>query len=596
VVAVVALALAGYVTKGLLTNPYDHVLTNNVADQSLFEWVLAYGVYVLGHGADPYFTTLMNVPFGVNLASNTSVTAYAVLFAPLTRLAGVQVTFVTILVLNLAGSAFAWYLFLQRWLVKSRVAAAIAGLFCGFAPGMISHANGHLNFTSAWVAPLLLWWVLKLREPGRWLRNGAILGVLVAVCFSVAAEGLFLVALACGIFVFVWSLSRATWAEARAAAPTMLAALGVTAAVAGALLAYPLYMFLAGPQHFSGTGMNQQKYAEDLGAYLSYPTRSLAGWAGLSDPQMAPNRTEENSFLGPVLLVLLMVTLIVLYRRAAPGRRATLRALVTVGAAFLLMSVGPHLEVLHHQTDIAMPYAVLRHLPMFDSALPARFALVVTAVAAIVLALAADHLVSRSPRWSWASIAGVAVFAVALLPLVPLPVKTRNRTPEPAFIAQGLWKQYVPENGVLSPLPFTNNVTNDGFRWQAYTMARGGRQFRIPDGYLLVPGTKGADGRGQLGPTPRPTSALFYRAAVQNKVSPITETDRTRARRDFAYWDLDGVFLADEINGPGGRMHRDAAATVATDLLGPPQRVGGVLFWPIRPGVDPVPGRAGVKG
>jgi hypothetical protein len=28
--------------------------------------------------------------------------------------------------------------------------------------------------------------------------------------------------------------------------------------------------------------------------------------------------------------------------------------------------------------------------------------------------------------------------------------------------------------------------------------------------------------------------------------------------------------------------------TTATELLGPPQRDGGVLVWRIRPGVDPV--------
>ena len=94
----------------------------------------------------------------------------------------------------------------------------------------------------------MLWWVLKLREPGRWLRNGAILGLLVAVGFSIAAEGLFFTALASGVFLITWSLARATRAEARAALPTVLKALGVTAVVAGALLAYPLYMHFAGPQ------------------------------------------------------------------------------------------------------------------------------------------------------------------------------------------------------------------------------------------------------------------------------------------------------------------------------------------------------------
>jgi hypothetical protein len=269
-VAVVALAMAFYVLHGLWQDPYDNVLLENVGDTAFFEWTMSYGVYVLGHGADPFFTWLMNAPIGVNLAANTSVTVYAVLLYPITKLAGPQVTFVTVLTLNLAGSAFAWYLFLGRWLVRNRLAAAIGGLFCGFAPGFVAHANGHLNWTSGWVAPVVIWWLLKLREKGRWLRNGLILGLALAIGFSVAAEGLFFTALAGGLFVIVWSLARATRAEARAALPTVLAALAVTAVVAGALLAYPLHMHFAGPETFAGTGFNQRRYSEDTMAFLAY--------------------------------------------------------------------------------------------------------------------------------------------------------------------------------------------------------------------------------------------------------------------------------------------------------------------------------------
>jgi hypothetical protein len=585
-VAVIALTLAGYVTHGLWADPYDQVLSQNVGDQSFFEWALAYGVSVIGHGANPFFTNLMNVPPGVNLAANTSITVYAVLFAPLTKLAGPQVTFVTVLTLNLAASAFAWYLFLLRWLVERRVAAAIGGLFCGFAPGFISHANGHLNFTSGWIAPAVLWWVLKLREPGRWLRNGAVLGGVLAVGFSIAAEGLFFTALAAGVFVLTWSLATATRAEARAAAPTVLAGLGVTVVVAGALLAYPLYMHFAGPQTFSGTGFNQRHYSEDVAAYLSFSSRSLAGWAGLDSAFLASNPTEETSFLGLPLIILTVVSLIVLWRRATPGRRATLRALIMVGVVFMVLSWGPRLRVFQYETTIPMPYAALSRLPLFNSALPARFALVVTGVVAVVLALAADRLLTEPVRPTQLHTAFAAGFAVALVPIVPLPLLTTHRAPEPAFISQGLWKAYVPEGGVLSALPFAVNTADDGQRWQAYTMARGGRQFRMPGGYFLGPG--GLNGTGRVGAPWRQTDWMFFRSAAYGYVGPINDYDREQARRDFAYWGIDAVFLTDELTGPYGPLFRAAVEITATDLLGPPERVGGVLVWRIRPGVDPV--------
>jgi hypothetical protein len=581
-VVVIALGMAFWVTQGLWAQPYNHTLTHNSGDQVFFEWVLGYGVHLLGHGGDPFFTTAMNTPLGVNLAANTSITAYALLFAPVTRLAGPQISFVTILTLNLAGSAVAWYLFLLRHLVRRRLAAAVGGLFCGFAPGFVAHANGHLNFTAGWIGPLVVWRVLKLREPGRWFRNGAVLGVLLAVCFTIAAEALFFTALATAVFLLTWALARANRAEVRAAVPTVLRAGAVSATVAGALLAYPLYMHFAGPQTFDRTGFNQRHYVEDVIAYLSYSDRSLAGWAGLSSSWLAPNPTEETSFLGLPLVVLAVCALVLLRRRAGAGRRATLRALAVVATVFLVLSWGPALHVLGAETPIRLPYAALAGLPLFDAALPGRFALVVSCVVGIVLALLVDRLGDEPKR---VRLPYAAAFAVALVPLIPLPVLTMSRAPEPAFIADGRWHRYVPAGGGMSALPFATNVTPDAQRWQAYTLARGGPQFRMPDGYFLGPG--GRNGSGRLGAPWRHTDWLFFRAAVYGYVGAITDADRAAARSDFAYWHINAVFLPDQITGQDGILFRTAVETTATELLGPPQRDGGVLVWRIRPGVDP---------
>jgi hypothetical protein len=585
-VAAIALALAWWVTEGLWSDPFGHVIAENTGDHAFFEWVLAYGVEIMRHGLNPFLTDMMNTPDGVNLAANTSILVDAVLFAPVTVLAGPQISFVTILTLNLAASAFAWYLFLLRFLVRRRVAAAVGGLFCGFGPGFVAHANGHLNWTSGWIAPLIIWWVIKLREPDRWLRNGIVLGVLLAACFSIAAEGLFFVALAIVVFVVAWSLPRANRAEARDAAPTVLRALVVTAAVAGVLLEYPLHLHFAGPQTFTGTGFNQRVFSEDLAAYVSYPGRSLAGWAGMDSEWLAPNRTEETSFLGLPLIVLAVCGMAFVRRRSNPGRRATLLALSTVGVVFFLLSLGPRLHILGRETTIVLPYAILARLPLFNSALPLRFALVVTCVVGVILALIADRLLRRPMPGVWTHTAYAAGFAVALVPLIPLPVTTTDRAPEPAFIADGTWREFVPPGGAMSALPFATNVTPDGQRWQAYTMARGGRQWKMPDGYFLGPG--GEDGVGRIGAPSRPTDRLFYRAAVYGYVPRLSDEDREQARQDFAYWGLDAVFLPDQIKGQYGILFRAAVEVVATELLGPPERVGGVLVWRIRPGVDPV--------
>ncbi|WP_127547380.1 DUF2079 domain-containing protein [Actinoplanes sp. OR16] len=585
-VALIALVLAVYVTNGLWRDPYRHGLSDNIGDQAWFEWLLGYGVYMLSNGADPYFTHMMNAPLGVNLAANTSITVYTVLFAPLTHLAGPQVTFVTILTLNLAGSAFAWYLFFRRWLAVSPFAAGLAGLFCGFAPGFVAHANGHLNWSAGWVAPFVLWRVMKLREEGRWLRNGLLLGLALAIGFSVAPEGLFYVAIASGIFIGVWSCAKAVRHEALAAFGTVVKALAVAAAVAGVLLAYPLYMHFGGPQTFSGTGFNQRFFVEDVAAYLSYASRSLGALVGLGS-DLGPNRTEETSFFGVPLMILMVVAFVMLWRRADPGRRATLRAVGVTGLAFLILSWGPRLNFAGGELPIPLPYAALAHLPLFDAALPLRFALAVVGVFGILLALLVDKI-QTFPRKNLL----IAALAVSLVPIFPLPLRVQERSPEPDFISNGTWQQYVSENGVLSALPFALNVHADGQRWQAYTMARGGAQFRIPDGYFLGPMTTGEEGKkqmGRIGAPPLATDWLFTRAALYGYVPRLTNADRIQARFDFRYWGVEAVFLPDEITGSDHKiLFRSAVLTAATDLLGEPERVDDVLLWRIRPGVDPV--------
>ncbi|UQU63293.1 DUF2079 domain-containing protein [Couchioplanes caeruleus] len=585
-VALLCLATAYWVTSGLWENPYRRSLSFNEGDHAFFEWLLGYGVQILRNGANPFHTDLLNAPVGVNLAANTSITVLAVLFAPLTMLAGAQISYVTILTLNLAVSAYGWYFLLHAHAVRHRSAAAIGGLFCGFAPGWIAHANGHLNWTAGWLAPAILWWVLKLRASRRWLRDGIVLGVLMAAGFTIAAEMLFSIALATAIFVIAWSAGRATWPQARAAAPTTLAALGVSALVAGALLAYPLYMHFAGPGSFSGTGFDQRRFVEDAAGYLVYPLQSLAGLAGIERGDLASNQTEAASFFGAPLLILIVVGTALLWWSGDRRRRALMRALTIVGLLFTVLSLGPRFNWFNKEYDFPLPYAALAHLPIFDSALPARMALVVACVIGTTLALLADRVLTPRLRLRWRVTWAVA-FAAALVPIFPRPLLTSERSPEPRFIADGSWERYVPEGGVMSALPYAASSTPDAQRWQAYTMARGGPQFGMPDGYFLGPG--GPDGTGRVGAPERRTDMMWRHIAVTGYAYDIDNYDRAKVRGDLAYWKIDALFIPDRISGKDGILFRAALVHTMEELFGPGERVEDVLVWRVRPGIDPMP-------
>jgi len=577
-----AVALAVWVTSGLWADPDGRAVIVNSGDQAFFEWLLSYGAHALTHGENLLFTRLVNAPDGVNLAVNTSITVLAVVAAPLTFAVGPSAAFLVVLTLNLAATALAWYWLLSRQLVRSPWAALLGGLFIGFAPGMVSHANAHLNWTAGWLVPLLVWRVLRLREPGRWLRNGVLLGVLVAIAFSIAAEGLFFTALACGVFLTTWAAHAARRAEARAALPAFLRGLCVTAVVASALLAYPLWLHFFGPQRFHGTGFDPRIHAEDVLAYGAFPQRSLAGAAGL-DTSLAPNPTEENSFFG-LPLVILVIACFALLWRADAGRRATLRALAITAGVFTVLSWGPRLKIAEAITPVPLPYALLGHLPVFNAALPARLALVVGPVVGILLAFAGDRLATAPPGRRRRTIVRAAVL-VALLPLVPVPLLTADREPVPDFITSGAWRDYVSPGGVLTPVPFTLDVTPDGQRWQADAMARRQGEFAIPSGFFLGPG--GPGGRGRIGPVPRSTDALLLEVARTGVVPSITDEDRAAAHADLRHWKVEAVVLADEVHGAKFEIHEDALMQTTTALLGPPERVRDVWVWQVATGARP---------
>ncbi len=578
IVTLVALALAVWVTSGLWRDPNGRAITVNSSDQALFEWLLAFGGHTVTHLQNPLFTYLINVPDGVNLAVNTSITVYAVVFAPLTYLIGPPATFLVILTLNLAATAVAWYWLLSRHLVDSRLAAAIGGLFIGFSPGMVSHANAHLNWTAGWLVPLLVWRVFALRRTGHWWRDGVLLGLLVAVAFSIAAEGLFFTALALGVFVAVWALHPANRAEARAVLPSFLRGLAVTAVVAGVLLAYPLWLHFAGPQRFHGTGFDAVIHSEDIAAYAAYPRRSLAGEAGFGT-SLAPNPSEENSFFGLPLLVLAVGCFVLVWRRADPGRRATLWALGVLAVVFGTLSFGPVAKVDGHRTDLPMPFDLFGHLPVVNAALPARLALVVTPVIGLLLAYAVDQLRRQPPRRA-AAVAWTVGFVVALVPLFPTPLLTIEREPIPRFITSGAWREYVSPGGTLTPAPLTLDVYPDGQRWQAYALANRQGEFAIPSGFFLGPG--GPDDRGRIGPVPRPFGALLDQAARTGLPPIVTEGTREEVQADLVHWRIETVVLADEVHGAKWPVDEDAVRRTLTMLFGEPERVEDVWLWRVQ--------------
>lgn len=555
-------ALAVLVLIRLWADPSGRVLSHNDDDHGFFLFVVAHGERVLFHGDNPFFSDRLNVPDGVNIMANTTVLALTLPVAPITHFLGAAVSVVLLLTLGLAGTAAAWYWVFSRHLVTNRTAAWIGALWCGFCPAMVSHANGHINFVSQFVVPFIVWQVLRLREPGRAVRGGVTLGLLIVLQVFVNEEVLLFAALTLGVFVIAYALMARS--EARAVAGRVAAGVGVAAITSGVLLAYPLWWQFTGKGSYQGQPFTPDEYVTDLLSLGAYARQSLAGNSYVAGV-LSVSGTEENTFFGLPLLVLLVIGMRLVWRSVAA------RSVAIAGLVMLLVSMGPHLRVSGTTTTIPLPFGLISHLPVINLVSVTRFAMVTATVVGVLLALIIDRgvrLTGRSRRWFLIGL------AVALVPVLPKPLPTIPAAPLPPFIADGMWRDYVADDRSLVPVPLPEVTTGrEAMRWAGLSNLA----FRVPRGYFMGPADPPGNLTGSWNAPHRPTSVLLWKVREYGQIPPLTPEDRSAAVADLTYWRAAVVVLV-----PGSR-NVDALGVTLTDLLGRgPQQVGGVLLWDVR--------------
>jgi hypothetical protein len=553
--------LAVFVMFRLWLDPNGRVLSGNKDDHGFFLFTMAHGERVLFHGANPLSDDRLNVPGVVNMIANTSVLGVSLPMAPVTHFFGPGVSVVFLLTLGLAGTAAAWYWVLSRHFVRSRAAAWVGGLWCGFAPAMISHANAHVNFVNAWLVPFIVLQVVRLREPGRVWRGGGTLGLLLVVQAFLNEEVLLFTALALGAFVVAYALSdrRGAMREAR----HFLAGLGVAGSIALVLLAYPLWWQFTRGGSYHGQPFEPDKFVTDLAALGSFARQSVAGNVTLARA-LSVSATEDDTFFGPFGLLMIIVSMVVLWRSRAA------RATAIAGIAVLVASLGTRLRVGSVVTPVPLPFALIRHLPLIDLVSVVRLGMVAAVIAGVLLALATDRLPSFSPKRRRLFVAGLVL---ALVPLAPKPLATFTAPPVPAFLADGTWRQYVTGDRTLVTVPLPEVTTGrEGMRWAALT----GLDIPMPRGYFMGPANPPGDLTGSWTAPPRPTSTMLRTIVFTGRAPVVDDTVRAWFRADLAYWRAAVVVLVPSAT------HADVLLSTVTQALGPPRLVGGVQLWDVR--------------
>ncbi|MGH9920850.1 MAG: hypothetical protein ACRD6W_18520 [Nitrososphaerales archaeon] len=574
----------------LVTHDFGAALPSGSADPGQEAWFLAWLPHALGAGANPFSSGAVFAPSGVNLLDNTSMDLLGLLFAPVTVTAGPVASLDVAVLLAPALSALAAFALCRRYVSWSPAAFA-GGLCFGFGPFLTGDLRyGHLDLTWLALLPLIFCCLdaLVVRGTRRPLLMGATLATLVVGQFFVSTEMLAITALTAAVVAVVVSIA---WP--RTALPHLAAAwrgLVPAAAVTVAALAYPLWFVVRGPHHVAGPVWHH------LGAIATSLAATVQPRAELPGVQFISG--SNGSYLGVPLLAVVAIGAIVLWRS-----RILRIALVAALVAYIA-SLGYELHAAKQALGVALPAAVLGHVPLLDSIAPERFAAMVDLFCGLALAVVIDrarrwdrpqkrgavamlHVGGReptagsppaasTPAQPAASLLVVLSAAIGAFALVPFAALGRwpytvTAVRRPAAFAQPTIGEQLTNGGARVPtlaiFPDSPAWTSDEMVWQA----QDGFSFSLADGYAIVPGV---DQRAVESPRADALWLVLAAGSLHRLHLPLSGTTRAAVLGDLRDLGVDEVVVV-----PGAEGSSAVRGAMREVLRAPGREQGGAVQW-----------------
>ncbi len=531
-------------------------------DLAFTTWFLSWTPYALLHGHDPLFTDFLNYPSGVNVMWNVSLPLPGLLMAPLTLAFGPVASYNVLSALAFWTAGWSAYVVIRRW-APWRPAAFAGGLLFQLSPYMIGQQLGHLHMNLVALIPLILLCLdeLLVRQRGRAWRWGALLGVLAAAQLLLAEEVLASVGLVGLAGLLVLALLHPRQVAARIGYAGTGAAV---AAVSFAVLAgYPLYVEFLGRQALHGAVQLTDRFSVDLLEVVVPSRRVLLRNGATVDiaARFTGNLAENGAYLGITLVA--VVLLVALVNR----RLATVRTLAALLLTTFVLSLGNYLHINGTVTRVAMPFRLVRGVPLLESVTPTRLAVFTSLFAGALLAVGLDRLHAR-PGARPALPAALALLALA--PLAPQLAWGYTDTEVPGYYRSAA-VQRIPERSVALMVPFPNRVDSRPELWQATA----GMRFKSPGGYVLTPGD---NGRPTFGGVPSAVSGALRRIVLGRPLPALTPAFLGQLRGDLRRWQARTVIVTEH-------DHMDRTLTLLTAVLHrPPVRDEDAFVWY---GVDP---------
>ena len=527
-------------------------------DPALFLWFFQWPATALAHGENPFYSTALFHPAGINLLAQTSVTGLSLPLVPVTWIWGPVASLNVASTLTPALTAFTAFVVMRRW-VSWTPAAFLGGLLYGFSPFVLTSLEfAHLMTAALMLLPLILAVldeiIVRQRHSPVWA--GGILGLLVFAQFFLSSELLAITALVAAVCLVALVIAAlvADRDTVRRLAPHAAQGLAVGLVVGGVLLAWPVWFALEGPAHLSGLVWPNVGVIGGFipSSYVSagYPNphnvfMTLGGYEG------AP--LASAGYLGWGFVAVLVAGMVA-FRR---DRRLWFFGFV------LVLCVACSLGERHGQWE---PAWIFTKLPLIENVIEQRFMAIGFLAAAIMLAVVLECIHRVLPDWRGIAASGAA----ACVALVPMAVTFGTRLPfamRPVILPR--WYTEVaptlPPGRVLLSYPAPFSGIQSAMAWQAvnrmhYSQAGGGGpqgvQRRAGIGSPRVQGSRPAGLRGRRALAGRDPGRVRRRAPRAGRVAGHHGGHRHQSGRSPIQQGHDPTYAAAFMTATLGRLPR----------------------------------------
>jgi hypothetical protein len=532
-------------------------------------WFLGFTPDALIHGDNPFIANWINFPYGVNLMANISMFLPSLVLSPVTLIWGPVASFNVLMVIGFAGSATSAFAVFRHW-VSWTPAAYVGGLVYGFSPFAVAEGSQHLFLQFAVLPPLFLLVLERVLfgQRGSPVRRGVVLGVLASAQLLISMEVLSSTAVLSAIglilvFIFCWSRAgELLWRAATAFGTAIVTFLIVCA--------YPLWVYFYGPEHTTGTVHPSRRLdafsTDALGLFLPTSNQAIspAALQHISHQFVNRSNVEDGSYVGLVLLVVLVIFTVVYWRVAVVRFAAAMSVVVVV------LSCGPSLRVDGHTTGLDLPFFVLTRFPLLDDQIAVRYTLYICLFAGLLLAVGLDRLqrtgigpIKAGNRSSFTCAVIAVACLVPLAPRWPYPILTPKI---PAYFRSGA--NSIPAGSVVLTYPFPRGASHDQpMLWQI----EGGLNYRLPGGYVI---TAGHDDKATTAGGRLPIETLLEETYKGRSLPFPSKGEVAEVVRDLRTWDIDTIVVTSEERGSA------SVDELFTVVLGrPPTQIDGADVW-----------------